>query len=160
MQLVMGKRFKALSTQSAQRCARFQHWRRGQRSLELEKSLQVWWCPWFKHSLIYLKDNFLPKYDERLKFHLGTWKNGYGGEFAKTVTWMSLPKWLSGKDYTCQYGRYKFHLWSGKISHASGQLSLCHNHWACALEPGNHNYWAHHLCNFRKAHTEWRPSIA
>ena len=118
MQLVMGKRFKALSTQSAQRCARFQHWRRGQRSLELEKSLQVWWCPWFKHSLIYLKDNFLPKYDERLKFHLGTWKNGYGGEFAKTVTWMSLPKWLSGKDYTCQCKRYSrcwFNPWIEKV---------------------------------------------
>ena len=20
---------------------------------------------------------------------------------------------------------------------------ICHNHWACALEPGNHSYWAH-----------------
>ena len=22
-------------------------------------------------------------------------------------------------------------------------MCLCHNYWACALEPGSHNYWAH-----------------
>ena len=27
--------------------------------------------------------------------------------------------------------------------HFGATKPLCHNHWACALEPGNHNYWAH-----------------
>ena len=45
----------------------------------------------------------------------------------------------------------RFEPWSGKISHAAEQLSLCatttepasHNYWACTLEPMSRNYWAH-----------------
>ena len=33
--------------------------------------------------------------------------------------------WSSGKEFTCQCRRHGCDLWSGKISHASGQLSLC-----------------------------------
>ena len=35
------------------------------------------------------------------------------------------PWWLSGKEFTCQYRTGGFHPWSGKIPHATEQLSLC-----------------------------------
>ena len=34
-----------------------------------------------------------------------------------------LPRWLSGKESTCQRRRLKFDPWSGKIPHTIGQLS-------------------------------------
>ena len=52
-----------------------------------------------------------------------------------------------------------FDPWSKKIPHASEQLSLCPTTcWACALEPGNRNYWSlrapePELCNKRSPHT-------
>ena len=42
-----------------------------------------------------------------------------------------LPWWLSGKELACQCRRFRFDSWSGKISHDSGQLSLC----ATTIEP-------------------------
>ena len=46
-----------------------------------------------------------------------------------------LPWWLSGKESACQCRRHRFDPWSGRIPHASEQLIVCHNYWACALEP-------------------------
>ena len=37
---------------------------------------------------------------------------------------LGLPWWLSGKESTCQCRRHWFDPWSGKIPHASEQLSL------------------------------------
>ena len=34
-----------------------------------------------------------------------------------------LPSWLSGKESACRGRRHGFNPWSGKIPHASGQLS-------------------------------------
>ena len=36
-----------------------------------------------------------------------------------------LPWWLSGKESACQCRRYQFDPWSGKIPHATKQLSPC-----------------------------------
>ena len=35
------------------------------------------------------------------------------------------PRWLSGKESTCQCRRHRFDPWSGRIPHAAGQLSPC-----------------------------------
>ena len=40
-----------------------------------------------------------------------------------------VPWWLSGEESACQCRRHEFDPWSGKISPAAKQLSLC------ALEP-------------------------
>ena len=36
-----------------------------------------------------------------------------------------LPWWLSGKESACQCRRHEFDPWSGKIPHATEQISLC-----------------------------------
>ena len=58
-----------------------------------------------------------------------------------------LPCWLNGKESTCQWKRHGFSLWSGKIPHVVEQLTkpVSHSYWACSLEPGSCNYWAHVL---------------
>ena len=38
------------------------------------------------------------------------------------LSW-GLPWWLSGKESTWQCGRHRLHPWSGKIAHATEQLS-------------------------------------
>ena len=52
------------------------------------------------------------------------------------------PWWLRDRESACQCRRHGLEPWSGKIPHASEQLS--HNFWACALELGNWNYWGTH----------------
>ena len=47
------------------------------------------------------------------------------------------------KEYTCQWRRHGFDLWSRKIPHASKPVH--HNYQACAPEPRSHNYWVHIL---------------
>ena len=47
-----------------------------------------------------------------------------------------------GEESACQCRRHRFSSWFKKIPHVSEQLSLCHNHWARSLEPGNHSYWS------------------
>ena len=42
-----------------------------------------------------------------------------------------LPWWFSGKESACQCRRHGFDNWSGKIPHATEELSLC----ATATEP-------------------------
>ena len=38
---------------------------------------------------------------------------------------LGLPRWFSGKEFTCQCRRHGFDLWSGMIPYAMGQLSPC-----------------------------------
>ena len=38
---------------------------------------------------------------------------------------LGLPRWLSGKESTCQYRKLEFDPWFGRIPHALGQLSPC-----------------------------------
>ena len=57
---------------------------------------------------------------------------------------LGFPWWLSGKESTCQCRRQGFDSWSGKIPHATEQLSLSHNYWACALAPRNRSCWSLH----------------
>ena len=73
-----------------------------------------------------------------------------------TTSYLGLAWWLSGKESACQSRRHRFDPWSGKIPHASEQLSpsatvigpvlwslgapttesTCHNYWSpCTLEP-------------------------
>ena len=62
-----------------------------------------------------------------------------------------LPWWLSGEEYACQCKR------SLNLEDPSCQRTTKpthHNYWACALEPGNCNYWSPHalkpmICNKR-----------
>ena len=66
--------------------------------------------------------------------------------------WMKgLPWWFTGKESACQCRKLKFSPLSRNILHGTEQLSLCHNFWACALEPRNatteatsHSYWSLH----------------
>ena len=53
--------------------------------------------------------------------------------------YLGLPWWRSGWKSTCQCRGHGFEAWSGKIPHATEQLSLC----ATTTEPARHNYWAH-----------------
>ena len=56
--------------------------------------------------------------------------------------WAELPWWLSGKESSCWFRRHKFNPWSRKLLHAVEQLShICHNCWACSLEPRSYNCW-------------------
>ena len=53
-----------------------------------------------------------------------------------------LPWWLRGKESACQCRRHGFEPWSGKISHALGQLSMCTTTIEPALlEPGRCICW-------------------
>ena len=44
-----------------------------------------------------------------------------------------LPRWLTGKESSCQCRRHRFDPWSGKIPHAAGQLSSCSTTTECVL---------------------------
>ena len=67
-----------------------------------------------------------------------------------------LPWWLRDKEPTYQCRRQGFNPWFGKVPSASEQLSpwatIEHNYWACALEPGSRNYWAHKTQILKPAH--------
>ena len=59
---------------------------------------------------------------------------------------IELTWWASGEESTYQHREHWFDPWSGKISHAVGVTKpVCHNYWACALEPVSCNCWAHVL---------------
>ena len=62
--------------------------------------------------------------------------------FLKIHSLQGLPWWLSGKEFTCQCKRYRFHPWAGKIPHATEQPSLCATTVSPVLEPGTQNYRA------------------
>ena len=50
---------------------------------------------------------------------------------------------------------HRFDPLSGEIPQATEQLSLmCHNYWACALEPESRNYWANVLILLKPMHLE------
>ena len=64
----------------------------------------------------------------------------------KKINNWGLLCWLSGKESTCPCRRHGFSPWSRKVLHAAEQLNpVHHNYWACALEPGGRNCWAHML---------------
>ena len=73
---------------------------------------------------------------------------------------MGLPWWLSGKGSACQWKRYGFDPWSGKIPHAMKQLSPCTTPpEPVALEPRSCDYWSLHTLqpmffNRRSRHNE------
>jgi len=50
-------------------------------------------------------------------------------DLGQRINPLGLLWWLNGKETAWQCRRYRFDLWSGKISHATGQLSSCsHNY--------------------------------
>ena len=61
--------------------------------------------------------------------------------FFLRMTCRGFPGGAVVKTPPAQCRGHGFEPWSRKIPHSSQQLS--HNCWACALEPGSHNYWAH-----------------
>ena len=58
--------------------------------------------------------------DDCLKFE-------YKGPSSPTLRWDApgLPMWPSSKESACHCRRQRFHPWSGKIPHASGQRNVC-----------------------------------
>ena len=52
-----------------------------------------------------------------------------GHDWATELNWIECikmpPRWLSGKESTCQCRRHRFDPWSRKIPHSTEQLSLC-----------------------------------
>ena len=71
---------------------------------------------------------------------------------------LGVPRWLSGKESSCQRRRHRFHPWSRKIPHAVTKPRR-HNYWACALEPRSHNCSSPHSTT-TEAHMPWRPCSA
>ena len=61
--------------------------------------------------------------------------------FVSKICPPGLPWWLRVKESACQCRRHRFNPWSGKIPHATEQLSprataIARNYWSpCALEP-------------------------
>ena len=57
----------------------------------------------------------------------GKWnfKRGGDGGVGSRVGGRVLPWWCSGKESACQCGRHRFDSWSGRIPHATEQLSPC-----------------------------------
>ena len=53
---------------------------------------------------------------------------------------LGVPWWLSGKESICQCRRHGLDPWSGKIPHATEQLSPCTTTTACTLEPQTRSY--------------------
>ena len=57
-----------------------------------------------------------------------------------------LPWWFSGKESAWRCWRHEFNSWSRKIpTYCRATKLVCHNYWACALEPGSRKYWVHVL---------------
>ena len=72
---------------------------------------------------------------------------------------LGLPCSSSGEKSTCQYRGHGFNPWSGKIPHATGQLSLCTtNTESASLEPVLHNKRSHR--NEKPAHHNERAAPA
>ena len=74
---------------------------------------------------------------------------------------LGLPWWLTGKESACQCWGHDFDPWSGKIPHASEQLSpfattaepTCHSSRACALGPVLHGKRSH--CSEKPLHRNY-----
>ena len=63
-------------------------------------------------------------------------------EVSKMKMW-GLSWWLSGKETTCQCRREESLPDPGRSTCLRATKPMCHNYWACALEPRSCNYWAH-----------------
>ena len=67
--------------------------------------------------------------------------------FSHIASWLKfewgLLWWLSGEESDCQCRRHGFCPWFGKITCHGAPRLVYHNCWACALEPGSRNSWAH-----------------
>ena len=48
-----------------------------------------------------------------------------GSTYINAKNSLGLPWWLSDKESACQCRRHRFDPWSGKIPHASEQLTPC-----------------------------------
>ena len=55
---------------------------------------------------------------------------------------VSLPWWLSGKEFACQCRRHGFDSLVWKDPTCQDAAKLVHNYCAGALKPRNHNYWS------------------
>ena len=58
--------------------------------------------------------------------------------FSQKFSSQRLSWWLSGKESACPCRGHGFDPWSGKIPHATEQLSPC----TTTTEPRNYNYWS------------------
>ena len=97
--------------------------------------------PWGK-MMQWKKHELGDKRDLALNFQIYSLLVDY--DLGQRINPLGLLWWLNGKETAWQCMRHGFDLWSGKISHATEQLSSCnHSYWACALEPRSCNYWAH-----------------
>ena len=76
--------------------------------------------------------------------------------FLKIHSLQRLPWQLSGKEFTYQCKRYRFHPWPGKIPHATEQLSLC----ARTPEPKRFSPVSESPCSMRDASAMRNPHAA
>ena len=58
-------------------------------------------------------------------------------EIVKITRAQGLPWGLGGEELACQSL-----IWEDSTCHGASK-PVCHNYWACALEPGSCSYWAH-----------------
>ena len=70
-------------------------------------------------------------------------------DWATELNWIECikmpPRWLSGKESTCQCRRHRFDPYQEDPTFHRATQPVHHNYWACALESGNHNYWTQAL---------------
>ena len=68
----------------------------------------------------------------------GGWKSEH--RTTLEISTLGLPWWCSSWESACWCRGPGFEPWSGKIPHATEQLSPC----ATTTEPARHNYWSPH----------------
>ena len=67
-------------------------------------------------------------------------------KMGKRSSYVGLQWWLSGRESTCQYSRHQFEsLVQDESTCLRTSEALCHSYWACVLQPGSCNCWAHVL---------------
>ena len=102
------------------------------------------WLTWSEYvtSLCFRFPIYKKEYDKGSVCLKGLWspksmEQGLAG-ISLNSAHLGLPWWLSGEESAYQFRKHGFNPWSGKVSHASGQLSLCPGTRSCI-------YWAHVL---------------
>ena len=73
-------------------------------------------------------------------------------------TFQGLPCWFSGKEsmLPMQETWVWFLIREDLMCHGAAKR-MCHSYWACALKPGNHNYWSPYACN-KRSHCNEKPA--
>ena len=104
--------------------------------------------PFIQSTNIYIKYLLFDRYCTRSWGYSGeqssSHSGGRGDQQVNKKIIKRLPWWLSGKKIFLPVQEDMGSVPSLEDSTCHGATKpVCHNYWACALEPGSHNYWAH-----------------